>query len=227
MRGLRAASIVPYAVLLVFLSACTGSDVPHDERPTQTDVASESDLPSVVPLSRPIDAQDVPPALPDEPTVQSIEDAAANTRPGRTAAEEFALKFSQALADVRRPLDMEGLLDDVSCSELPAAQRQALIDEVRMQRSAKTMRRWNTSRSMWIRAQHLRSGYGVEVAGILGEASAPVWSLLRIDVLERDGSWCLANVGADNLFPDDLSIPMEKADIRDSLGGAGWREIRP
>lgn len=186
------------------------------------------DLRAVVPLDQPIDVKEVPPALRGTASSAKVEQAAKNAS-GSMSAERFALTVSQAVMDVRKPVDMPMLLGRVGCDSLPSSDRDALIAEVEQQAAAGFGRRWDTTATMWIRSQVDGASRSVELAGVvkIADGSYTGWNKYRVDVEQAANSWCVSGVSAEPFLPSDPSVPRERANIRDALEGPGWRAVRP
>lgn len=207
---------------LTLLAACSSP-------PTAEPEADHAvDLPGVSPLQHPIKATDVPTSPDARPSRNKIAQAADSTRRGRSGAETFALQVTQAISDVRRPaLNIGDVLESFGCDRLPGAVRDAVVQDTAAQVRAETGGHWIPDEALWIRSERASRGFGVELAAVMTDGGQNVWwNRFRIDVGKKDDRWCVAGVGAEPFLPEDPSIDRADADIRDSLVGIGWREIR-
>ncbi|MBW9207396.1 hypothetical protein KV097_15750 [Mumia sp. zg.B17] len=133
------------------------------------------------------------------------------------------------MVDLRDPVDIEALLDEVGADDLPLSTRSGLVDEGE-QASAGLDRFWKTDDPMWIRTQLVGgteepSSVMVEIAGSIGVTQWPDytgWSLLRIDVVRADDQWEVSgfSAGGRRARPDDAD-----PQLRDQLEGKGWRRV--
>ncbi|MDD9350151.1 hypothetical protein [Mumia sp.] len=133
------------------------------------------------------------------------------------------------MVDLRDPVDIEALLDEVGADDLPPSTRSGLVDEVE-QASAGLDRFWKTDDPMWIRTQLVGgteepSSVMVEIAGSIVVTQWPDytgWSLLRIDVVRADDQWEVSgfSAGGRRARPDDAD-----PQLRDQLEGKGWRRV--
>lgn len=226
-------AIVGMAVLaVVWVGGCSANGDAGSgpaAQPTSAD-ASPTRVEKLTPL-RPITAAspgpDVSSPLQERASEGAIVDASRHG-PTSADAERFALLFSQAPIDLREPVDMEGLLEEVATDDLPLSTRTLLLEAV--DPAYNLGRYWYTDDPMWIQAQSVgRTGQPssvmVEIAGSTRSTDYPghsTWQLLRIDVVRAGDQWKISGLSSSGRRADPNDADPQ---LRDQLEGKGWRRV--